>query len=164
MNTSPKSASAKLTKKVIARNKKAFHDYFVEETFEAGIALVGTEVKSLRAGRVNLKDAYCTARDGQLTAYGIHISPYEKGTLFNHDPVRPRALLMHRREILRLGARAAQQGLTLVPLSLYFVGSRVKLELGLCRGKKLYDKRETEAKREASRTIARYEKQRGRGE
>ena len=145
-------------RKLIAQNKKAYHDYFVEEKYEAGIALAGTEVKSLRAGRVNLKDSYCHIQDGQLYAYGIHISPYDKGNIFNHDPLRPRQLLMHKKEILRLFGILGQQGLTLVPLSLYFAGQYVKLELGLCRGKKLYDKRESEAKRQAARDIERYQK------
>ena len=149
-------------RKLIAQNKKAYHDYFVEEKYEAGIALAGTEVKSLRAGRVNLKDSYCHIQDGQLYAHGIHISPYEMGNIFNHDPLRPRQLLMHKREILRLFGILGQQGLTLIPLSLYFSGQYVKLELGLCRGKKLYDKRESEAKRQAARDVERYTKQRDR--
>ena len=152
--------NAKRGKKLIAQNKKAYHDYFVDEKYEAGIALAGTEVKSLRLGRVNLKDSYCHIEDGQLYAYGIHISPYEQGNIFNHEPLRKRRLLMHRREILRLFGILGQQGLTLVPLSLYFSGQYVKVELGLCRGKKLYDKRESEAKRQALRDMDRYSKQR----
>ena len=150
--------NAKRGKKLIAQNKKAYHDYFVDEKYEAGIALAGTEVKSLRLGRVNLKDSYCHIEDGQLYAYGIHISPYEQGNIFNHEPLRKRRLLMHRREILRLFGILGQQGLTLIPLSLYFSGQYVKVELGLCRGKKLYDKRESEAKRQAQRDMDRYSK------
>lgn len=141
--------------KVAAQNRKAYHDYFVEDTFEAGIELFGTEVKSIRAGQVNLKDAYCIARDGQLILHGMHISPYEHGNIFNRDPVRPRRLLMHRREIGRLQARAQQDGMALVPLSVYFKGPRVKIEVGLCKGKKNYDKRETAARRDAKRAIDR---------
>ena len=150
--------NAKRGKKLIAQNKKAYHDYFVDEKYEAGIALAGTEVKSLRLGRVNLKDSYCHIEDGQLYAYGIHISPYEQGNIFNHEPLRKRRLLMHKREILRLFGILGQQGLTLIPLSLYFSGQYVKVELGLCRGKKLYDKRESEAKRQAQRDMDRYSK------
>lgn len=146
--------------KQIAQNRKAFHDYFVLERFEAGIELCGTEVKSLRAGELNLKDSYCTIKDGQLFVRAMHISPYEKGNIFNRDPLRPRRLLMHRREILKLSARVQQEGLTLIPLSLYFKDSRVKLELGLCKGKKLYDKRDADAKKTASREIERTMKER----
>ena len=142
-------------KKVIAPNKKAYHDYFVLETFEAGIELCGTEVKSLRAGAVNLKDCYCTVVRGEMIAHGIHISPYEQGNIYNRDPLRDRRLLMHKREIIRLAGKVAREGLTLIPLSLYFSGSRVKVELGLCKGKKLYDKRETDAKKAAQRDIER---------
>jgi SsrA-binding protein len=142
-------------KKLIAQNKKAFHDYFVEERYEAGIALYGTEVKSLRRGAVNLKDSFCTVVKGELIAGGIHISPYEQGNIFNRDPMRPKKLLMHKKEILKLMGLTAQKGYTLVPLSLYFSGSHVKVELGLCRGKKLYDKRESDAKRTAERTMER---------
>ncbi len=141
--------------KSIAQNRKAFHDYFVEEKYEAGIALFGTEVKSLRAGQVNLKDSYCEIRAGELWATGIHISPYEKGNIFNRDPLRDKKLLMHRREILKLHELVSRKGYTLVPLSLYFSGSNVKVELGVCRGKKLYDKRETDAKKQAGRDMAR---------
>jgi len=123
--------------KQVAANKKAFHDYFVLERFEAGIELFGTEVKSIRGGQVNLKDSFCTVKDGQLFARGIHVSPYEKGNIFNRDPVRPRRLLMHKREIVKLGDRVAQEGVALIPLSLYFKDGRVKVELGLCKGKKL---------------------------
>ncbi len=141
--------------KTITTHKKAFHEYFVEESMEAGIELVGTEVKSLRAGSVNLKDAWCEIRDGQLWLNGMHISPYEKGNIFNHDPLRPRRLLMHKREIMRLLGLVKQQGYTLIPLSLYFKGSRVKVQVGLCRGKKLYDKREDAARRDMRREAER---------
>ncbi|MGI5979111.1 MAG: SsrA-binding protein SmpB [Oscillospiraceae bacterium] len=146
--------------KVIAQNKKAFHDYFILDRYEAGIELFGTEVKSVRAGGVNLKDSFCTVKDGELFARGLHISPYEKGNIFNRDPMRPKRLLMHKREIQKLSLRAQQDGLALVPLSLYFKDSRVKLEIGLCQGKKLHDKRETEAKRSAAREIERVMKSR----
>ena len=146
--------------KQIAANKKAFHDYYVLERFEAGIELFGTEVKSIRDGAVNLKDSFCTIKDGQLTARGLHISPYEKGNLFNKDPMRPKRLLMHHREIVKLGDKLAQEGLALIPLSLYFKDSRVKVELGLCKGKKLYDKRESEMDREARRDMDRTMKER----
>lgn len=146
--------------KVISQNRAARHEYFVEDTFEAGIALFGTEVKSLREGKTNLKDSYCRIEDGELWVYGFHISPYEKGNIFNRDPLRKKKLLMHRREINRLFGKVSQDGYTLVPLSLYFSGSRVKMELGLCKGKKLYDKREADAKRQADRTIERFTKER----
>lgn len=145
----------KKTVRVAAQNKKAYHDYFIEEKIEAGVELFGTEVKSIRAGSVNLKDSYCTFKNGEVFALGVHISPYEKGNVFNRDPLRPKRLLLHKREILRLFGKVAEKGLTLVPLSLYFVGSRVKVELGLCRGKKLYDKRQSEADKVADRTIER---------
>ncbi|MEG0777830.1 MAG: SsrA-binding protein SmpB [Oscillospiraceae bacterium] len=141
--------------KQIAQNRKAFHDYLVLERFEAGIELCGTEVKSIRAGTINLKDSYCTIKDGELFVRSMHISPYEKGNIFNRDPLRPRRLLMHKREINKLQARIMQDGLTLIPLSIYFKDSRVKLELGLCQGKKLHDKREADAKRGAAREIER---------
>ena len=144
--------------KVIAVNRQARHDYFVLETFEAGIELFGTEVKSLRAGTVNLKDSYCRIDKGELFVYGMHVSPYERGNIFNRDPLRPRKLLMHKREIVRLLGQVTRDGCTLIPLSLYFSGSRVKVELGLCKGKKLYDKRETDAKRSAAREIERASK------
>lgn len=147
-------------RKIIAQNKKAYHDYFVDEKYEAGIALFGTEVKSVRAGTVNLKDSYCTIREGELFALGVHISPYEKGNIFNREPLREKKLLMHKKEILKLFNLVGQKGYTLVPLSLYFSGSRVKMEVGLCRGKKLYDKRESDAKKEASREMERYDKAR----
>lgn len=141
--------------KIAAQNKKAYHDYFVMEKYEAGIELFGTEVKSIRAGNVNLKDAYCDIKDGELFAIGIHISPYEHGNIFNRDPLRQRRLLMHKREILKLYGQVAQKGMSLIPLSLYFSGSRVKVEVGLCRGKKLYDKRDSIAERDANREIDR---------
>ncbi len=142
-------------KKIIAQNKKAYHDYFVDDTYEAGIQLFGTEVKSLRAGAVNLKDSFCTIVKGEIIAGGIHISPYEQGNIFNRDPLRPKKLLMHKKEILKLLGLTAQKGYTLIPLSLYFSGSYVKVRLGLCRGKKLYDKRDDMAARDAKRTMER---------
>ena len=146
--------------KLIAPNKKARHDYFVMEAFEAGIELFGTEVKSIRRGQVNLKDSYCFIEKGELFVSGMHISPYEQGNIFNKDPMRIRRLLMHKKEINRLLGQVTQQGLTIVPLSMYFKGSRVKLEIGLCKGKKLYDKRDTEAKKQAGRDIERAMKSR----
>ena len=148
--------------KQVARNQKAYHDYFIEEKFEAGIELAGTEVKSIRMGNVNLKDSFCLIKDGQLSVMGMHISPYEKGNIFNKDPRRPRRLLMHKREIMRLFARIKQDGYSLIPLSVYFKGPRVKLSLGLARGKKLYDKRESAAKRDAKREMDRAMKSRNR--
>ena len=144
--------------KFITDNRKARHDYFVCETYEAGIELFGTEVKSLRRGAVNLKDSYCTVDDGELFAHGVHISPYEQGNIFNRDPLRPKKLLMHKREILKLMGLVAREGYTLVPLSLYFSGSRVKVAVGLCKGKKLYDKRDAAAERSANRQIERVSK------
>ena len=141
--------------KEITANRKAFHEYFVLERFEAGIELAGTEVKSIRGGNVNLKDAFCTIKNGELFIRGMHISPYEHGNIFNKDPVRPRRLLMHKREILKLNARVMQDGVALIPLSLYFKDSRVKVELGLCKGKKTYDKRDAIAKRDAKREMDR---------
>ena len=141
--------------KEISSNRKAFHEYFVLERFEAGIELFGTEVKSIRAGQVNLKDSFCTVKDGELFVRGMHISPYEHGNIFNKDPVRPRRLLMHKREIMKLQARIMQDGVALIPLSLYFKDSRVKVELGLCKGKKNYDKRDAIAKRDAKREMDR---------
>ena len=141
--------------KLIAQNKKAYFDYFVEEKYEAGISLAGTEVKSLRMGRVNLKDSYCHIEKGELFAEGMHISPYEKGNIFNKDPLRPKKLLMHKKEILKLLGLVKQDGYSLIPLSLYLKGPRVKVEVGLCRGKKLYDKRQTIAKRDSDREIRR---------
>ena len=150
----------KKQEKIAAQNKKAYHDFFVEETYEAGIALTGTEVKSVRASAVNMKDSYCYVEKGELFCTGVHISPYEKGNIFNKDPVRPRRLLMHKREILKLNARIMQDGVALIPLSMYFKDSRAKVELGLCKGKKLYDKRNDDAKREAIRDIERTMKER----
>ena len=141
--------------KIAAQNRKAFHDYFVEDRYEAGIELAGTEVKSIRAGTLNLKDAYCTVKDGELFVHGMHISPYEKGNIFNRDPVRSRRLLMHKREIRKLHALVKQDGYALVPLSVYFKDSRVKLEIGLCRGKKNYDKRADIAKKDQRREAER---------
>ena len=146
--------------KQAAANRKALHDYFVLERYEAGIELFGTEVKSIRAGQVNLKDSFCTVKNGELFARGVHISPYEKGNIFNRDPMRPKRLLMHKREIRKLGDRVAQEGVALIPLRLYLKDSRVKLELGLCKGKKLYDKREADARREAERDLDRVRKER----
>ena len=148
--------------KVVAKNSKAYHDYFIEEKYEAGIELAGTEVKSIRMGNVNLKDSFCVIKDGQLSVLGMHISPYEKGNIFNKEPRRPRRLLMHKREIMRLFGRLKQDGLALIPLTVYFKGPRVKLELGLARGKKLYDKREAAARRDAKREIDRAMKTRNR--
>ena len=153
-----KIANKKTDGKVIAVNRKARHDYFVEDTYEAGIALFGTEVKSVRAGAVNLKDSYYQIKKGELYAVGVHISPYEKGNIFNRDPLRDKKLLMHKREILKLGQYVMRDSFTLIPLSLYFSGSRVKVEVGLCRGKKLYDKRESDARRDAKREIERVSK------
>lgn len=149
--------------KTIALNKKARHDYFVVESFETGIELVGTEVKSIRQGGVNLKDSWCGIQNGELLVKQMHISPYDHGNIFNKDPLRERKLLMHKREINRLYGLMKQQGYTLIPLSLYFKGSRVKLQLGLCKGKKLYDKRDDAARRDASREIDRVMKERARG-
>ena len=146
--------------KIIAKNPKAFHEYFVEERFEAGIELSGTEVKSVRLGTLNLKDAWCAVKNGELWVRQMHISPYEQGNIFNKDPMRPRRLLMHKREIMKLQARIMQDGVALVPLSLYFKDSRVKLELGLCKGKKLHDKRDSEADRQSKRDIDRIMKER----
>lgn len=149
---------SKQTQKTVAQNKKAYHDYFVDETFEAGIALFGTEIKSIRQGQVNLKDAYCVIRDGELYAVGVHISPYEKGNIYNREPRRDRKLLMHKREILRLFSLVSRKGYSLIPLSFYFSGARIKVAVGLCRGKKLYDKREAEAERQSNREIERSDK------
>lgn len=148
--------------KIIAKNPKAFHDYFIEDRYEAGIELVGTEVKSLRQGKVNLKDSFCHVKDGEMYVYGMHISPYEQGNIFNKDPMRTRKLLLHRKEINRLSAKIKQDGYSLVPLSIYFKNSRVKLEIGLARGKKLHDKREAAAAKDAKREIDRALKTRNR--
>ena len=144
--------------KYAAQNRKARHDYFIEETYEAGIVLSGTEVKSIRAGTVNMKDSYCYIEEGELFATGIHISPYEKGNIFNLDPLRDRMLLMHKKEILKLFMKVGKEGYTLVPLSMYFSGKNVKVEVGVCKGKKLWDKRETEALKAEKRDIERYER------
>ena len=148
--------------KTIARNKKAYHDYFVDESYEAGIELCGTEVKSLRSESCNIKDAWCSIENGEMLIRGMHISPYEHGNVFNRDPVRVRRLLMHKNEIMHLFGIVKQQGFSLIPLSVYFKGSRVKVQVGLCRGKKLYDKRADIAKRDAKRDIDRAMKTRGR--
>lgn len=153
---------AKESTKTIAQNKKAYHEYFVIESLEAGIELCGTEVKSLRAGRVNLKDSWCSVDGGEIFVNGMHISPYEQGNIFNRDPMRVRRLLLHKREIMRLFGQVKQGGLTLIPLSLYFKGSKVKLQLGLCKGKKLYDKRADIAKKDAKRTMERALKEQNR--
>lgn len=141
--------------KTIQTNKKAFHDYFVIESMEAGIELFGTEIKSIRAGGVNLKDSWCEIEQGEVFVNQLHISPYDHGNIYNRDPYRPKKLLLHKREIMRLFGMLKQQGITLVPLSLYFKGSRVKVQLGVCKGKKIYDKREAIAKRDAERDIER---------
>lgn len=146
---------AKENFKTITENRKARHEYFIIESMETGIELVGTEVKSLRQGSVNLKDSWCSIDNGELFIKGMHISPYEKGNIFNRDPMRVRKLLMHRKEINRLFGKVKQDGLTLIPISLYFKGSKVKVKLGLCKGKKLYDKREDAAKKDAKRQIER---------
>ena len=148
--------------KVVAKNSKAYHDYFIEDKYEAGIELAGTEVKSIRLGHVNLKDSFCVVKDGEMSVIGMHSSPYEKGNIFNKDPMRQRRLLMHKREILRLFARIKQDGYSLIPLSIYFRGPRVKLELGLAKGKKLYDKRDSAAARDAKREMDRAIKSRNR--
>lgn len=146
--------------KTVANNKKAFHDYFVVESMEAGIELFGTEVKSVRKGALNLKDSWCSIDEGQLYLNGMHVSPYEQGNQFNRDPYRVRRLLMHKREIMRLFGLVKQQGLTLIPLSVYLKGSLVKVQVGLCKGKKLYDKRADMAKRAAERDMDRAMKER----
>ena len=148
--------------KIVAKNSKAFHDYFIEDKYECGIELAGTEVKSIRQGNVNLKDSFCIIKDGEMSVLGMHISPYEKGNIFNKDPRRTRRLLMHKREIMRLFGKIKQDGYSLIPLSIYFKGPRVKLEVGLARGKKLYDKRDSAAKRDAKREIDRAMKSRNR--
>lgn len=148
--------------KTIAENRKARHEYFVIQSFEAGIELFGTEVKSIRGGGINLKDAWIAIENGEAFVKNMHISPYEKGNIFNKDPLRPRKLLLHKQEIMKLFGEVKQAGLTLIPLSVYFKGSRVKVQIGLCKGKKLYDKRETAAKRDAARDIDRAMKERER--
>ena len=146
---------AKKGVKVAATNRKARHDYYILENYEAGIELAGTEVKSIRAGRVNLKDAFCQVKNGELFLYNMHISPYEQGNIFNKDPMRDRRLLMHKKEIRKLHAAVQQDGFALVPLSLYFKDSRVKVEVGVCKGKKLYDKRSSMAERDSKRELVR---------
>jgi SsrA-binding protein len=146
--------------KQIAKNKKAYHDYFVLETLEAGIELSGTEVKSIRAGNINLKDSYCAVQNGEMLMHNVHISPYEQGNIFNKDPKRDRRLLLHRREILRLYGKVKQDGLTIVPLTVYLKNALVKVEIGLVKGKKLYDKREAAAQKAAGREIERTLKER----
>ena len=141
--------------KTVATNRKAYHNYFIEDRFEAGIELYGTEVKSIRQGRLNLKDSFCHVKDGELFLYGMHISPYEKGNIFNKEPLRTRKLLMHKREILKLSMKIQQDGYSLIPLSVYFKNAKVKVELGLARGKKLYDKRASAAERDAKRDMDR---------
>ena len=141
--------------KIIVQNKKVIHDYFVEETYEAGIELVGTEVKSLRAGKANLKDSYIDIKNGEAFLHGMHISPYEHGNIFNRDPERVRKLLLHKREIMKLFGLVKQEGYTLVPTKAYFSGSNIKIEVALAKGKKLYDKRDTAAKRDSDRKIQR---------
>ncbi|MCL2408985.1 MAG: SsrA-binding protein SmpB [Oscillospiraceae bacterium] len=153
---SPKAAGVKQ----VVRNKKAYHDYIILEKYEAGIELFGTEVKSVRQGSVNLKDAFCAVKDGELFVRGMHVSPYEKGNIFNRDPMRQKRLLMHKKEIMRLYGRIKQDGLALIPLSVYFKDSRVKLELGLARGKKLHDKRESAAVKSSEREMSRLIKER----
>ena len=141
--------------KIAAQNRKAFHDYFVEDRYEAGVELFGTEVKSIRAGTLNLKDAYCTIKGGELFVHGMHISPYEKGNIFNRDPLRPKKLLLHKYEINKLAGKIAEKGYTLVPLKVYIKGDLIKVEIGLARGKKLYDKRQDIAKKDQRREVER---------
>lgn len=148
--------------KIMAKNQKARHEYFIDETFEAGIELVGTEVKSVRAGTLSLKEAWCQIKDGEIFIKQMHVAPYEKGNIFNKDPLRPRRLLMHKREINRLYGKVKQDGFSIIPLSVYFKDSRVKVEIALCRGKKLYDKRDDAAVRDAKRQIDRAMKERNR--
>ena len=146
--------------RIVAQNKKALHDYFVDDKYEAGIELFGTEVKSIRQGNLNLKDSWCSIVEGEIFVNGMHISPYEQGNIFNRDPMRVRRLLMHKREIIKLFSLVKQDGYALIPLSVYFSGSKVKLEIGLCKGKKLHDKRACEAERSAKRDIDRALKER----
>ena len=146
--------------KTVAQNKKAFHDYFVIESYEAGIELFGTEVKSIRQGKINLKDAWCGIDNGEIFVHGMHISPYEHGNIFNKDPIRVRKLLMHKSEINRLFGQTKQQGYTLIPLSAYFKKGKVKIQVGLCKGKKSYDKRESIAQKTAQRDVQRALKER----
>lgn len=146
--------------KIVTKNSKAFHDYFIEDRFEAGLVLVGTEVKSIRQGKVNLKDSYCLVQDGEISVHGMHISPYEQGNIFNKDPLRPRKLLMHKREIEKLFMKIKQDGYAVVPLKIYFKNAKLKLEIGLAKGKKLYDKRDSAAAKDAKREIDRTMKNR----
>ena len=152
---------AKESVRLIANNKKAYHDYFIEETYEAGIELIGTEVKSIRMGNCSVKEAYVQIENGQAWVYGMNISPYEKGNIFNKDPLRPRRLLLHKNEIMKLHGQISQQGFTIVPLKVYLKGSLVKVEIGLARGKKLYDKRADIAKKDMRREAERDFKVRG---
>ncbi|MCC8016335.1 MAG: SsrA-binding protein SmpB [Clostridiales bacterium] len=145
---------------VIAKNKKAFHDYFVLETYEAGLELYGTEIKSIRSGRVNLKDSFCSVDNAEMFVIGMHISPYEQGNIFNRDPLRKKKLLLHKKEITKLFGQSREQGLSIIPLELYLKKGKAKMQIGLCKGKKLHDKREVAAKRDAQRTIEREFKER----
>ena len=159
-NKDNKDNKPKSGKKMVAQNKKARREYFVEESYEAGIELFGTEVKSIREGRINFMDSYCYVDKDELFVTGFHISPYEKGNIFNKDPLRLKRLLMHKKEIIKMFYYVSKDGYTLVPLSVYFLGSRVKIEIGLCKGKKLYDKREDSAERSLKRESERYVKDR----
>ena len=149
-------------RKILAQNRSAHHEFFIKEKIEAGIELFGTEVKSIRMGKANLKESYCEIDKGEMFVHGMHISPYEKGNIFNREPLRPKRLLMHKREIMRLFGAVKQEGLALIPLSVYFKGSLVKVQLGLCKGKKLHDKRDVAAKRDADRAIDRAMKEQNR--
>lgn len=146
--------------KIVAKNAKAFHDYTIEDRFEAGLVLVGTEVKSIRQGKVNLKDSYCLVKDGEIHVLGMHVSPYEQGNIFNRDPLRPRKLLMHKKEILKLFMKIKQDGYAVIPLKIYFKDAKLKLEIGLAKGKKLYDKREASTAKDAKREMDRNMKDR----
>ena len=145
----------KTEKRVVAQNKKAYHDYFIEETYEAGIELFGTEVKSIRQGKLNLKDSWCSVVEGEIFINGMHVSPYEQGNIFNKDPLRPRKLLLHKREINYLNGKVRQDGYSIIPLRVYLKGSLIKMEIALCQGKKLHDKRESAAKKDAMRQMDR---------
>lgn len=153
----------KENKKVLATNRKAQHDYFIEDRYEAGVELYGTEVKSIRQGTLNLRDSFCTIKDGELWVRGMHISPYEKGNIFNRDPLRPKRLLLHKREIWKLKAKVEQDGYTLVPTSVYLKGPRVKVEIAVAKGKRLHDKRDAAAERDAKREMERVLKSNNRG-
>ena len=152
---------AKEEMKLVANNKKAYHDYFIEEKYEAGLVLHGTEVKSLRMGKCSIKEAFIRIEKGEVYIYGMHISPYEKGNIFNKDPLRPKKLLLHKQQIRKLIGSSAEKGYTLVPLQVYFSNGRAKIEIGLAKGKKLYDKRESTARRDAARDMERASKGRG---